>query len=319
MVSKYTMGYEEKRERQGRGPVSYGKRQIWKGGNVDRAEMDDLLATPYCGDVQDPCAGASPPHSSTTKWWGNCVEFSSDKPVLGVGMKLLTSMQKETECQTSCPACRKPRFDPHRHRKERERKEAVGGLPQRRQDVIFWKEMFTDVFEQRNRTGLVYPQSVGCRMWGASLLREEPGILGWEVAGNWVELLALTLRAVFNEVHFLATQGPSLCWLRWGAGDIACVLNKRRKCIYDKNAALVALLLFHCWSNIRQLILFSFPHHQNPSLCIGQSSWCASPAHTFPFWAIWCWQWWCLCSLFTEGSNRRVTEGWGECLLMGKY
>lgn len=49
----------------------------------------------------------------------NCV-FRSDEPVLGMGMRL--------SIRPSHPAYKKPRFDPHHQRKEREREESVESL-----------------------------------------------------------------------------------------------------------------------------------------------------------------------------------------------
>lgn len=63
----------------------------------------------------------------------NCVEFRSDEPVLGMGMRL--------SIRPSHPAYKKPRFDPHHHRKEREREESVESLTWERQECHFLEGM----------------------------------------------------------------------------------------------------------------------------------------------------------------------------------
>lgn len=62
--------------------------------------------------------GLTPAQGALIMMLRHCVEFRSDKSVLGMGMRL--------SIRPSRPAYRKPRFD--RHRKEREREESVGSL-----------------------------------------------------------------------------------------------------------------------------------------------------------------------------------------------
>lgn len=143
-----------------------------------------------------------------------------------------------------------------REKKERE-KNLWKVWPGEDKSVIFWREMLTNVW------ALVHPQSAGCRFGGASLPRGELGIHGWETAGNWVELLALALRTVFSPPRAPLLAVVRDCWQ--SQHNIAWVLNKRGKCVYEKVQPLLHYYCFTADPPSENFISSSFLHHQNPS------------------------------------------------------
>lgn len=94
----------------------------------------------------------------------NCVEFRSEEPVLGMGMRL--------SIRPSHPAYKKPRFDSHHHRKESEREESMESLTWGGEECHFQEGNAHRCVSSSTST------ICGVQICGASLLRGEPGIQG---------------------------------------------------------------------------------------------------------------------------------------------